>query len=90
MANFDTAQAKRESVRNANNLLDFIQHIYQSSKQVQALLALYTAGTDPTFTAAINALYSGGERTELGAMLTDINTLIAVWEANHKLPLGLP
>lgn len=90
MASFDTAQAKRESVRNANNLLDFIQHIYQSSKQVQALLALYQANTDPTFTAAINALYVSAERAELGAMLTDINTLIAVWEVSHKLPLGLP
>jgi hypothetical protein len=90
MANFDTSQAKRESVRNANNLLDFIQHIYQSSKATQQLLTLYTAGTDPTFNAAVNALYSTAERAELGAMLTDITTLLTSWEANHKAPLGLP
>ena len=83
MANFDTSATRRESVKSANNLLPHIQHIYQSCKSAQTLLALYQAGTDATFNAAVNALFTSAERTELGQMLADINTLVTAWEANH-------
>jgi len=83
MANFDSANTRRESVRNANNLLDLIRDVYQSGKQIQTLLALYQANSDPTFTAAVNALYSGPERAELAVMLGQINTLVTDWTNNH-------
>ncbi len=50
MANFDSSTAKRESVKQANNLLDLIRDVYASGKQIQTLLALYQANTDPAFT----------------------------------------
>jgi hypothetical protein len=88
LANFDTSQAKRESVKQANNLLDLIRSVYANGKQIQTLLALYQAGSDPAFNAAINALYTAGERTELNAMLTQVNTLVNDWAANHITAAG--
>lgn len=89
MANFDTSATRRESVKQANNLLDLVLHVYQSGKQVQTLLALFQAGTDPTFNAAVSALYSAAERQELATMLAQINTLITDWETNHRNAIGL-
>jgi hypothetical protein len=83
MANFDTSQARRESVKQANNLLDLIRSLYQSGKQIQVLLALYQANTDPAFNAAINALYTSSERAELAVMLGQVNQLVTDWTNNH-------
>lgn len=83
MANFDASTAKITAVRQAIAILVLIRNIYESSKQVQAALALYQAGTDPTFTAAVNALFSSAERSELGTMAQQINALVQDWEANH-------
>ena len=89
MANFDTANARHESLKQANNLLDHIRNLYASGTQIQASLALYQAGTDPAFNAAINAIYNAAERTELGVMLGQVNTLINDWTVNHAAAVGI-
>lgn len=83
MTNFDGSMTKRNAVQRANNVLANVQAVYQSMLIVQASMALYTAGTDTVFNAAVNALFSTGERTELGQMLAGINTLVTDWETNH-------
>lgn len=83
MANFDTSADKIRAVREANNLLANIQAAHQALKILQASMAKYQAATDPTFNAAINALYNSAERTELGQMLAGANTLVTDWETNH-------
>lgn len=83
MANFDTSHTKMDSVRDAVDLLDRIRALYVHAKEMQTLLARYQAGTDATFNAAANALFTSAERTELGQMLSQVNTLITDWEANH-------
>lgn len=89
MANFDTAITKREAVKQANNLLDLVQHMYQSGKQIQTLMALYQATTDPAFNAAINALFTSGERAELAVMLGQVNSLVTDWTTNHAGAVGI-
>lgn len=88
MANFDQSQAKRNSVRDANNLLDLIRNTYQSAKAMQTLLARYQAGTDSTFNAAVNALYTPAERQELGAMLNQAAALVTDWETSHPAAIA--
>jgi hypothetical protein len=83
MANFDTSATKRQSVQKANNVLANIQAVYAAMKIVQTLMTLYQAGTDPTLNAAVNALFTAAERTEITAMLGGINTLVTDWETNH-------
>lgn len=86
---FETYEAKSASVQYARMLRSDIQALYGNAKSAQAKLALYQAATDPAFNAAINALFTAPERVELAAMLTEINTLITDWEANHKDALGI-
>ena len=84
MANFDSAnQLKVESVNAATQVVYNMKSLYNNAKQVQALLARYTANTDAAFNAAVNAMYTARERSELAAMLTQINTLVTDWESNH-------
>jgi hypothetical protein len=90
MANFDTAAATLQSVSQATGLLGGIRALYSQAKQMQTLLALYSAGTDAKFTTAVNTIYIAAERAELSAMLTQVNALVTDWETNHRLPLGLP
>ncbi len=90
MANFDTSDVKANSLNQATSLLNDTRSLYTQAKSVQSKLALYQAGTDPAFNAAINALFSAAERTQLGQMLAKINDLVTDWEANHRLPLKLP
>lgn len=84
MANFDNSSIQHQSVHKANNVLANVQAVYSAAKIVQTLLALYQAGTDTTYNAAVNALFSQSERSELGAMLTSINSLVSDWETNHS------
>lgn len=87
MANFDTSVAKRQSVQKANNLLPNVHAVYEAMKIVQSLMSLYQAGTDTTYNAAVNAIFSASERTELGQMLAGVNTLATDWETNHAAAL---
>lgn len=89
MANFDTSAARRESVRNAVNVLDLLMAVYQAGKQAQLTMATYQANTDPILTSAINNFFTASERTELGTMLTQVNNLVSDWEASHRGALGL-
>jgi hypothetical protein len=86
---FETAEIKIKAVGKAGNLLGQIRTLYTFGKNVQAALALYQAGTDPAFNAAVDALFSGAERAELGVMLGNINTLVTTWEANHAAALRI-
>lgn len=89
MANFDGAAAKLQSARDATNLLQLLRATYTTAKQVQSALALYQAGTDPVFVAAINALFTSAERSELGAMGAQLATLVSDWEASHAGAIGV-
>jgi hypothetical protein len=89
VANFDTHQEKANAARKAFNVLALVRSVYESGKQVQLALALYQAGTDPVFNAAVNALFTSAERTELGQMLAQINALVTDWETNHRGALGI-
>ena len=51
--------------------------------ELQTMLATYQAGTDPALNAALNAVYTAAERTEIGTMIAELNTLKAAWEAAH-------
>jgi Na+-translocating ferredoxin:NAD+ oxidoreductase RnfG subunit len=88
MANFDNSAAKRNSTRDANNLLALFQNIYTNGKAIQTLMALYQANTDPTFNGAVNALFTQSERQELLTMQNQVNALITDWTANHAGALG--
>ena len=52
-------------------------------------LTLYQAGTDATFNAAFNSLFTPADRSELNTMITQLTTLITGWETNHAAALGL-
>lgn len=89
MANFDGAAARLQSARDATNLLQLLRATYTTAKQVQAALSLYQAGVDPVFNAAVDALFSASERSEIGAMATQLSTLVADWEMNHAGAIGV-
>ena len=80
---FDTAQTKIRAVGRAGNVLGLLRTVYTHADELQSLLATYQAGTDPTLNAAMNAVYTAAERVELAAMITQLQTLKADWEANH-------
>lgn len=86
---FETTSIKIRAVNRAGNVLGRLRTLYSTAKESQAALALYQASTDPAFNAAVEALFSGAERAELGLMLGDINTLVTAWETNHAAALGL-
>lgn len=83
MANFDNSAAKLQSIRDAANLLQLFRALYSQAKLIQTALTLYQANTDPVFNAAVNALFSTSERSELNTMAQQINTLVTDWETNH-------
>ncbi len=89
MANFDTTPATLSSIGQAASLIGGIRGLYSQAKSMQSLLALYVAGTDPKFNAAINTIFTATERTELNAMLTQVNALVTDWETSHRAALGL-
>jgi hypothetical protein len=90
MADFTDADQKLQSVNQAANLLNALRGVHVQAKTVQAHMALYQAGTNPTFNATINAAFGSAQRAELADMLADINTLVSDWEVNHRSALGLP
>ena len=86
---FETQPTKLAGVHRAATLLHELRQIYQTGKIVQQKLVDYQAATDPAMNAAVNALFTSAERTELNAMLSQINTLVADWETNHAAAVGL-
>lgn len=86
---FETTTTKISAVARAGNVLGRLRTLYVYGKEVQSALALYQAGTDPAFNAAVDALFTSGERSELGTMLGHINTLVTEWETNHAAAIGI-
>ena len=86
---FETSETKIRAVARAGNVLGKLRTVYLYGKEVQAALALYQAGTDPVFNAAVDAVFTSAERAELGVMLGEINTLVSAWEANHAAALDI-
>lgn len=80
---FETAQAKVRAVGRAGNVLGLLRTIYAHTSELSDMLATYQAGTDPALNAALNAVYTAAERTEIGTMIAELNTLKAAWEAAH-------
>jgi hypothetical protein len=89
MADFTSTQTTIQSVAEATNVLNSLHSVYSQALTAQRLIQLYLSNADPVFNAAVNAMFSPVQRTELADMLTDVNTLIADWEANHQSALGI-
>lgn len=84
MANFDAAsRTKIESVHTASRMIQIVYSVYAQAKSAQALIQLYVANTDSTFNAAVNAMTTASERTELNAVLTQISAFVTDMENNH-------
>lgn len=80
---FDATQAKITAVNKAGNVLGLLRTVYADAALLSQALTTYQAGTDPTLNAAFNALFTAAERIELAAMIIQLQTLKADWEANH-------
>lgn len=80
---FENAQTKIRAVGRAGNVLGLLRTIYAHMDELSSMLATYQASTDPALNAALNAVYSSAERAELAAMIGQLNTLKADWEAAH-------
>lgn len=89
---FETYDATVQSVSKGLDLLNQLRSLYANAKQAQEKLALYQAGTDTKFNNTINNVFTSGERSTLGSMLSNINSLITAWEADPAIrqALGLP
>lgn len=85
MANFDSAsRAKIVSITNASHMIRIVYSAYAQAKNAQGLIDLYTGGTDPVFVAAVNAMTTPAERSELGQVLTALSALVTDLETNHS------
>ncbi len=85
---FATAQARITAVERAASVLGTLRTIYFHSQQLQAMLQLYQAGTDPTLNAAFNALFTVADRQELATMIGQLQALAVDWETNHASVLA--
>lgn len=80
---FENTLTKVRAVGRAGNVLGLLRTVYAHSAELVDMLATYQAGTDPALNAAMNAVYSAAERQELAALIGQLSTLQADWEANH-------
>lgn len=85
---FDTARARITAVERAASVLGTLRTIYAHSQQLQAILQLYRAGTDPTLNATFNALFTVTDRQELATMIGQLQALAADWETNYASVLA--
>lgn len=85
---FDTARARITAVERAASVLGTLRTIYFHSQQLQAILQLYQAGTDPTLNATFNTLFTVTDRQELATMIGQLQALAADWETNHASVLA--
>lgn len=88
MANFTTVRTKVNSYSRAAAVLPQLQTIYQQAQAVQSAVNDYQAGTDADFVAAVNTIFTAGERAQLATMLGNLNTLVTAWTNNHATLLG--
>ncbi len=87
MADFTSVITIRDNILGANQILNTFQVIYNQCQVVQSILARYNS--DPAFQAEADHLFTPEQIAELGAMITQVDTLQIDWAANHKGPLGL-
>lgn len=80
---FETAQTKIRAVGRAGNVLGLLRTIYAHMNELQTMLETYQAGTDPPLNAALNAVYTAAERTEIATMIGELNVLKTQWEVTH-------
>lgn len=83
MATYPDYKLKREALEKAQNLLGVLRRYYKLSKEMQALLKLYTDNHDAYFHTAVNYTYDSTQRTEINQMFLLINSLVTDWETNH-------
>lgn len=88
MPNYTIVQQRLSSYSEAAALLARLRQIYDQCNEVAAAVELYQAATSPDFNAAINAIFVPAERAELAAMLTDVQQLVSLWDANHAALLA--
>lgn len=88
MANFTTIRSTINSQEKAAALLGQLRTIYNQAQIAKASVDLYGSGTDATFNAAVNAIFTAGERAQLATMLGNLNTLVTAWTTNHSTLLG--
>ena len=72
-----------QSFYGAANFIDALRTTYQQAKVARNKIALYQAGTDPSFNAAINAIIPAADRTRIAAMKTQLDALLAAWEGTY-------
>lgn len=88
MANFTTVRARLDSYGRAAALLGQLQTIYRQAQLVQDAVGDYNEGSDADFVAAVDAIFTAGERQQLATMLGNLNTLVTAWTNNHSTLLN--
>ena len=71
------------SFYDAANFVDMLRGTYQQAKTARNKIALYQAGTDPSFNAAINAIIPPADRARIAAMKPQLDALLAAWEGTY-------
>lgn len=90
MANFATVQTRLNSLNRAAGLLEQLRTIYRQTQFAKQAIADYQANTDPVFRQAIDDIFPASERSQLAAMLTQLNNIDSNWTANHTNLLNPP
>ncbi len=86
---FLTAIDRIRAVEQAASALGMLRTVYNQATRLRGMLVLYQDGTDPTFNAAFNTLFTAADRSELATMINQLGALAADWETNHPSALGL-
>jgi hypothetical protein len=86
---FETYQVKQAAFHRAALYLHYARQIYAAGKAMQQLKADYVAATDTVLVAAVNDLFTSGERSALSNMQTPLDTLLSDWETSHRDALGI-
>jgi len=85
---FEAHDAKQAALNRASLYLHYARQIYAAGSAMQQLKADYQGGADPALVAAVNALFTPAERSELSSMQTSLDALLSEWEADHSSALG--
>lgn len=87
---FTTAMDRIRAAEQAGEVLGALRTIHRMALRLQAALTLYQGGTDTTFNATFNALFTPADRTAIAEMIGELSALtITDWEANHADALGI-
>lgn len=78
-----------DSHNRAAALLPQLQQIFSQCKAVNGSISAYQSGNDADYKAAVGTIFTPAERTELVAMLTKIDALVADWTLQHAVILAI-